>query len=539
MATYTSTQDGNWNTDATWGGGGHPSLDNDLAVIGHVVTYDAGDSAVTWGNVTVNNGGRLVFPAAASSTILFNATGILTVNSGGEVRTGANVGDEVGTDYHLYMQWPQGAAVRNVFVLNNGGILNINGDAAFYGGSKYAYLESDWASGQTLYVTGDFSAKWRAGQKFYIHENIAYDSYQNDGHIYTIDSVGAYDSGNDRTPLVIVEGAPGLTFNATYNGHLSKLIMISRNVTAGDPGAGLTVYGYQTYTERLVFDNNQLIANFNIALSDIMFYGWDKAIDGGTNYVGQDIVFVSNNNGLYSSNYNQITGDFVSNNYGLYSNCNYNQITGDFVSNTWIANSYFSGTVLNWIFGGDIDGNTNIVDTSGMYKISLILEDCTVSGANRRPQRIYEGSGTFLPLSSGDGAWQVPPSGNAWIFQASPNSYCTPDLFHQLVLSPMGMVGDWCTSGAKTLTLKIYPVGWGTTLDQDDIFIEAFYLDGTGVSRSKVVTGVGTFANNGWRDLTVAFTAGQDGIVYFQMYIRRYEASAYVLIDPVWTFAEA
>ena len=520
MATYTSTQDGNWNTDATWGGGGHPSLDNDLAVIGHVVTYDAGDSAVTWGNVTVNNGGRLVFPAAASSTILFNATGILTVNSGGEVRTGANVGDEVGTDYHLYMQWPQGAAVRNVFVLNNGGILNINGDAAFYGGSKYAYLESDWASGQTLYVTGDFSAKWRAGQKFYIHENIAYDSYQNDGHIYTIDSVGAYDSGNDRTPLVIVEGAPGLTFNATYNGHLSKLIMISRNVTAGDPGAGLTVYGYQTYTERLVFDNNQLIANFNIALSDIMFYGWDKAIDGGTNYVGQDIVFVSNNNGLYS-------------------NCNYNQITGDFVSNTWIANSYFSGTVLNWIFGGDIDGNTNIVDTSGMYKISLILEDCTVSGANRRPQRIYEGSGTFLPLSSGDGAWQVPPSGNAWIFQASPNSYCTPDLFHQLVLSPMGMVGDWCTSGAKTLTLKIYPVGWGTTLDQDDIFIEAFYLDGTGVSRSKVVTGVGTFANNGWRDLTVAFTAGQDGIVYFQMYIRRYEASAYVLIDPVWTFAEA
>ena len=124
MATYTSTQNGNWNTDATWGGGGHPTSNDDIAVIGHEVTYDAGDSAVTWGNVTINSSGILIFPTGANSTIVFNATGVLTVNSGGELRAGTSV-TPIGSAYHCYFRWPQGASVRNVLVLNDGGTINI------------------------------------------------------------------------------------------------------------------------------------------------------------------------------------------------------------------------------------------------------------------------------------------------------------------------------------------------------------------------------------------------------------------------------
>ena len=128
MATYTSIQDGAWNTDATWDGGGHPSSNDDVAVIGHVVTYDAGVSSTTWGNVTVNNGGMLIFPVDSSWKMLFNATGVLTVNSGGEIRTGtSSAPDYMGAAYKGQLHWPQGSAARYVLVLNDGGAMNLYG----------------------------------------------------------------------------------------------------------------------------------------------------------------------------------------------------------------------------------------------------------------------------------------------------------------------------------------------------------------------------------------------------------------------------
>lgn len=82
MAAYTSTQNGNWNDVNTWGGGGSPDTNADTATIGHEVTYNLGDSAITFNNVTINSSGVLIFPTASDSTLLFDTTGILTVNSG-------------------------------------------------------------------------------------------------------------------------------------------------------------------------------------------------------------------------------------------------------------------------------------------------------------------------------------------------------------------------------------------------------------------------------------------------------------------------
>lgn len=601
MADYTSTQNGNWNTDATWGGGGHPSANDDTATIGHEVTYDAGDSAITWGNVTINNAGVLIFPISSDSTILFNTTGVLTINGGGELRAGTS-GAPVDLANHCYFHWPQGAALRIALDFNNSGIINIYGDPTYYGSERYANLNDDWTAGQTLYIEGDYSAKWASGQKFYIHENIAYDNYQNDGHIYTIDTVGAYDSGNDKTPVTIVEAAPGLIFNAVNAGHKSKLIMISRNIQIGDPGAPMTVYGHNAYSEKLRFDSNQDAFYYNLNIQDAMFFGWYNAIAGGYNATFQNIAYISNywaiyqgtnfvitgdfltnNGGISGGTNHKITGDFVSNSYGIFQGTNFavtgdfisdnraiqlstnHKITGDFVSNsygvyqatniavtgdfilnscgTYIGNFYFIigdfitntkdiDTSHNVLIHGDLT-SINITNISNTIPIAIVYEDCTIASV-RRELRIYENAGTILPLTNADGDWQAPDSDNDWILQLTPNSYCSTANNRQVILSPLRDLSVYCNAGLHKITFKIYPYDWTTPLDQDDIYIKARYLTGSGIERTTIQTTFQTYANAGWRECSVTFTTGQEGLVYFNLFCSAYEAGKYVLIDPLW-----
>jgi len=633
VADFTSTQTGNWNDGGTWGntspgsaGVDYPGANSDTATIGHTVTYDVGASAITWGNVTINASGILTFPTASNSTLLFSATGVLTVNNGGELRAGTS-GTPIGSGNTCKLHWTQGSSARNVFVLNDGGILSIYGDPAYYGSQKYAYLDSDWTAGQSFYVTGDRTG-WVAGRKFYIHENITYDSFQNDGHVYTVASVSVYDDVNDRTQITISEAEPAITFNATNAGHSSKLIMLSRNVELADPAATWGIYDYNSYSEYLQFDNNQASGNSNINVQDAVIYGWDKAIDGGYNYNGTNLIFVSNNYGInyginhqvtgdfVSNNYginsgtnHQVTGDFVSNNYGINSGANHqvtgdfvsnyygiyyganhqvtgdfvsnnygirygtnyqvtgdfvsnnygindgatHQVTGDFVSNNYgirygtnhqvtgdfVSNNYGINDGTNHQVTGDFNANTTDVSlSSGSGKRANILEDCLLDGTDRRAIRIYGNSGNILPLISGDAGWQTPDSGNSWIMQMSPNSYCDTSWSMQMELAPINKMADYCTSGSKTLTVKIYPYGWTTALDQDDIVLEVKYLNSaSGITRTTVTNTVNTYENGAWRSLTATFNPSQNGILYFNVYLRKYESGCYVLIDPEWSIA--
>ena len=481
MADFTSTQTGNWNDGGTWGntspgvkGTDYPGA-GDTATMAHTVTYNAGDSTDAFGNVTINSGGVLTFPINSNSTINFNTTAILTINSGGELRAGAN-GSPIGSAYHCYFHWAQGSSARYVLVLNTGGTINIYGDPAFYGSARYAELDSNWTTGQSFYVSGDYSSKWQSGQKFYIHENIDYDNYQNDGHIYTIDTVSAYDSGNDRTTITITEAAPGITFTAVHatTSYQSKLIMISRNIELTDPSAPLGVYNHASYSERLRFNNNQGSTNKLINVQDALIAGWERGIYGGYNYKGINLCFISNYYGINSgtgyqitgdfiSNYygisagtnHQIAGDFVSNNYGINSGINH-QITGDFVSNYRSvyqgANLQITGDFISNRFGissgtshqitgdllsnnqgfyygtnhqvtGDLNNTLDIFIYSNAVQSSILLEDCTTAGANRRALKIVGNSGVFLNLITGDTNFQTPPSSNDWVFEAVPNSY--------------------------------------------------------------------------------------------------------------------
>lgn len=583
-ATYTTTQDGNWNTDATWGGGGHPTSNDDIAVIGHDVTYDAGESAVTWGNVTVNSGGMLCFPTTQSSKIVFNATAILTVNSGGEIRTGTTsaVG-AVGAAYTLRFEWPQGAAARYVLVLNDGATVNIQGADV----TQYAYLDSDWTSGQSFYVEGDYSSLWSAGQTFYIHVNAAYvtNGYQTQGKTYTIASVGAYDVGNDRTEITISESAPGITFSALYEGHRSKLLLVSRNVVLCDPGASLAVYGYNSYTEQIRCDLNQADGNRLVDFQRCLFYGWDRAFDGGYNLELNKCCLVNNYYGLYITTGSSGSFDCVSNYLPMYSNTSFS-MGGDIASSSTSLNGSnrgtFRGEILSslyavsssydikvygvifsnvrggstgagYVYESDFIGNTTNLESAiaringnivgGTFSMEsnsrnnvCVLEDATISGSDRFPLRIYTNAGNILPLDSGDTDWQVPESGNSWIMQEIPNSYCTYDTFvNQVAYSPINPMSVYTQARPTTLTFKIWPVGWTTSLDQDDVVLEAKYLDSaSGITRTTVYNTSQTYANGAWRNCSVTFTPSQAGVVYFQLYFRSYESGDYVLIDPMW-----
>jgi hypothetical protein len=79
MASYTSTQSGNFSNNATWGGGGYPSADADTFTIasGHTVTYDISTPLTTgFGDSVINSGGRLQF----NSNTQIRMNGNLTIN---------------------------------------------------------------------------------------------------------------------------------------------------------------------------------------------------------------------------------------------------------------------------------------------------------------------------------------------------------------------------------------------------------------------------------------------------------------------------
>jgi hypothetical protein len=431
MPTYTAVQDGNWNDPATWGGGGYPDTNADVVVTGaYKIAYNIGVSAITWGNITVSAGGMLYFPVDQDWKLLFTTTGVLTVAAGGEIRTGSALEPAaIGADYKGQMYWPQGSSARTVFSLTSNAAVNLWGSPDFYGGERYAYLESDWSAGQTLYVKGDYSAKWRTGQRFYIHNNSdKYSSITYQNRIYQIASVDAYDSVNDRTGITIVEAAPGILFTAlnATTGWQSKLINISRNLELLDPGMSYVPYsGYNDYTERIRLVVGQITSIDKILFKDCMFVGWNYAINGGFNVKGENLSLINNHYAIYLGTNYVLSGDFISNNEALSGGTNHkftgdisgghthaiggtnHVVTGDFIGNQAVSNNQTRltlrgkvafnysgiGTLLDADIQADFIGNDVAVNGSENRVISImgsfINNTTAVSGGKTR---IYGGN---------------------------------------------------------------------------------------------------------------------------------------------------
>lgn len=312
MATYTSTQDGNWTADATWGGGGHPSVNGDIANIGHDVTFDGGIDAITYNDVTITSGGVLIFPINQNSEINFDATAVLTVESGGELRAGTS-GSPIGSSYNCDIKFPQGTVNRDVFVIDDGGTLNIYGDSDFYGGERWANIRDNWSSGQTFYLRGDYSSAWQTGQRFAIARyNSSHTGYTNGVYNFTIATVGAYEAGLNRTPITINEAAPGVTF---YD--WAPVVMLSRNINLINTNATYTMYAYNAAVERIYFSCNQQIPNDNVNVHEAQFLGWERN-DFGQGSTVHNVVFVNCTSSIYGTVACTIQCDIYSCMYGVY-----------------------------------------------------------------------------------------------------------------------------------------------------------------------------------------------------------------------------
>jgi hypothetical protein len=356
VATYTAVRDGNWSDLATWGGSGYPNANADVVNTGaYKIAYDMGVSAITWGNVTVNTNGMLYFPVDANWKILFTVTGVLTVQASGEIRTGTALASAaMGGDYKGQMHWPRGTTSRNVFTLVSNAAVNLWGSPDFYGGEKYAYLESNWSSGQTLYVQGDYSAKWKAEQRFWIHDNSdQYTSWQAQNKIYQIASVSAYDSANDRTGITIVESYPGFVFTAlnATTGWRSKLINVSRNLELHDTAMGYGMYAFDATTTRIRVSVAQITSIDKLSFKDCMFLGWNYALSAGFNVKGENLIFINNYYAINLGTSYTISGDFISNENAFNTGTRHS-FTGDIMASS------------NGIGGTDLFMNGNFVGNS-------------------------------------------------------------------------------------------------------------------------------------------------------------------------------
>ncbi len=91
-------------------------------------------------------------------------------------------------------------------------------------------------------------------------------------------------------------------------------------------------------------------------------------------------------------------------------------------------------------------------------------------------------------------------------------------------------------ASATTLTFKVWPVGYSSALDQDDIILEVKYLNSvSGITRTTVYNTAQTYTVGQWNSCSVTFTPSQAGVCYFNLYVTAYEAGDTILIDPIWS----
>lgn len=567
MATYTSTQNGNWSADATWGGSGHPNTDADVANIDHEVSYDMGASTVLWGNITVGTAGKLTFPVNASSDLMFNNSGVLTVN--GEMSCGTDEAplDAAYTFRILFTRRASSAGNRLVTGTGSTAKILLYGDPDVYGSQKYGYLSADWTTGQTFYVDGDVTTRWSAGLQLYVFRNTTYVSTNTTGGIFTIASVGAYDSGNDRTPITISDAAPGVTY---YSG--GDVIAITRNIVIQEIGidvAHISPGSSSSYT-RTSF--GQAIYLQQQKMSNCLFIGLDRAIYGGHQPHLKDSVinrcynpvsaaygpliedtdviscYSVSSEGLYFSGkiagcYSALTSRMHNIGLGALSilGCNYvvgSAGPGKIHARIRSCNNLF-GSPYEFHVSGTIDNVNNLLSYMAEYPLrpSGIIDNAIINGVYR-PLTIVSAHGDITSLNSSDTGWQTPPSGSAFILKADPDPNCSPWMVYSFQLPEPSeyMMHKFSTTGSKTITFKIYPVGWSTSCDYDDIRLVAVYASDSAGTPATVFTSTGTFANDDWRDLSVTFDLqNADVPVSFHIQFRRYESAGYWLIDPEWS----
>jgi len=302
MASYTSTQNGNWNDPATWGGSGYPSASGDTATINHTVTYNV-SSATELGDITINNGGILTF-ATNMNTKLTLGNASITVKSGGELRVGSST-NPIPKNYKAELVWNTTSDNSKGITVESGGLVNIYGDPDYYGSSEETVLASDWTSGQTFTIIGDFTNKWNVGDEITVHRGQLYSDYNTDVRLFTIASISLNGS---NTNITINEAAPGVTFKAG-----GKVINVSRNVILTKYNASKTIGNYNSNRPRILVSSDNALSIKHAQITG--FYSVNFSFYSGTI---EGVVIRNSDRGIESVKDSQITLTVYSCRCGVY-----------------------------------------------------------------------------------------------------------------------------------------------------------------------------------------------------------------------------
>lgn len=340
MAAFTSTQSGNWNDGAQWGGASPgvkgvdwPGAAGDTfnVAAGHTITYNVSETNEL-GASQIN--GILTFKNDLNTKLIFGQCD-LDVKSGGELRIGASgaVIDKANTA-ELYWN-PTNNSMR--LEVETGGKLTIYGDPDYYGSDDDTYLADDAENTDGdawIKVVDDMSARWNVGDNIYIHIKNAYNSRVTDVLLGVIQNFGV---GNK------IELDINVTADASCQG---KVINASRNVKIGKLNAVTTIGNFNTNRPNLVDSNEETESIF----SNVLIEG-NQVVRTPAGAIFEKVVI---RNGYYGcSDHNVETG------FHQHSIKNINIISCYYGFNG-VGNSEVSGNVLCCVNAIDYGVNSDI-----------------------------------------------------------------------------------------------------------------------------------------------------------------------------------
>lgn len=266
MATFTSTQTGDWDDGASWGlnspgveGVDYPGLTGDVVIIAatHVITYNKGQHTLSFGNITIN--GTLTFPIAADSDLILGSAALMTIGATGSLIIGTS-SNPIGAAYKAKLLFDYPGSSRVFFASVDGATLSFYGDPDYYGDLYKTTLKADWTSGQSFTVDGDASG-WPVNSLITLCKGSTYSSYSTDSPRYTVASA-TYNGGSDDTTITINETAPGVTFYADVSGFANLVFSLSRNIFIGVEDFA---------TPRIYLRPQQGSSNTNINYNNVQF----------------------------------------------------------------------------------------------------------------------------------------------------------------------------------------------------------------------------------------------------------------------------
>lgn len=388
MAAYTSSQSGNFNDAATWGGGGYPSIAGDTFTVaaGHTVTYNV-SSTVELGASTIN--GILQFSTSMSTKLCFgNVT--LTISATGELRIGTS-GTPIPAAYTAELLWNTTSDNAQGLSVTNGGKYSIYGDSAFYTTGETTLANDAENTDGDVYIktVDDMSSVWAAGMELTIKVEKMGDSttYQDAIKRATIVSISGTTIELDAA--ITAETGVGSTW-------FSPVVCVSRNVKVGKIGASTAIANYNTNRPRWV-DNTTSNPNTNV-ITNAMMTGIHSIQVSNASFSG--LVVRNGNLSLNSSSYNNtINANIYSCSSGL--SCTFNTISGNIYSCTnGVSSSYNNG------ISGNIYSCDTGITTSANNTVSGNIYSCNYGfyavADNRISGNIYSCNYSFRSTCMGN-----------------------------------------------------------------------------------------------------------------------------------------